>query len=105
MDEVNDGGPAFPATVATWDDDAWPCHERNGGGFVNDAHEAPGMSLRDFLAAKALPVAAEAIAFGLRKDGDNPYYTYEEEATANMVAESAYCIADAMLRFRKVKIE
>lgn len=91
MDGVNeDGGPAFPVKIEI-DEEVFD--------------QCPGMTLRDFLAAKALPVAAEAMAFGLRADDHNPQYTYEDETDADMLAEGAYCIADAMLRFRKVKIQ
>lgn len=89
MDEVNDGGPAFPVKIEI-DEDVFD--------------QCPGMTLRDFLAAKALPVAADEIARALRQDKILPVYYYEDPKDANILAEAAYCIADAMLRFRKVKI-
>jgi hypothetical protein len=68
--------------------------------LVIDKGDAERVALRDYFAAMAIPVAHEAYAHGRRKDGDNAHYTYEDEIDAGLIAESAYCIADAMLAAR-----
>jgi len=70
MINFNDGGAAFPGAGTT------------------------GMSLRDYFAAKALPVAWKAF-----EDG---YFGHVEADSINLsVAECAYQMADAMLSARK----
>ena len=71
MSARNDGGPAFPSI---------------GEGFGNPLYSAPGMSLRDYFAAQALP-------FCLAEFGSNA----EDQ---RQFAEAAYQIADAMLAER-----
>lgn len=65
----HDGGPAFPAHPSALGD-----------------HD--GMSLRDYLATKAMQSIRADQSFGLRNDPD-------------IVADRAYEQADAMLRARK----
>lgn len=71
---IDDGGPAFPRTGA-------------------DGHTSPqsGMSLRDFFAAAALPVAWKAY-HSMAIAGDNPSLE---------IAEAAYQLSDAMIKARK----
>ena len=52
----------------------------------------PGMTLRDYFAAKAMPVAWEAYDKG---------YTGEDENVTVEIAKHAYQIADEMLEARK----
>jgi len=86
---TNDGGPAFPATVAGDGDEAWPCHADTANGFLEDAHEAPGMSLRDYFAAKAMSGILAGVNSRLACGADEA-----------MVAKDAYAIADSMLAAR-----
>jgi hypothetical protein len=65
-----------------------------------DESDVDRVVLRDYFAAMAIPIAHDAYAHGRRKDGDNAHYTYEDEIDAGLIAESAYCIADAMLAAR-----
>tara|TARA_R110000868_G_scaffold397765_1_gene670614 strand:+ start:605 stop:835 length:231 start_codon:yes stop_codon:yes gene_type:complete len=71
---IDDGGPAFPRTGA-------------------DGHTSPqsGMSLRDFFAVAALPVAWKAY-HSMAISGDNPSLE---------IAETAYQLSDAMIKARK----
>lgn len=75
MSKQNNGGPAFPVT----DDVA-----RNADGVLTFV--APGMTLRDYFAAKAMQ--------GMLSDADF-------DAPAKRIAYSAYLMADAMLAARK----
>ena len=71
MSAVHDGGPAFPLHIPT--------------PMAGDASETiPGMSLRDYFAAKAL---AELIRGAI-------VYRFDEDA------QRAYSYADAMLKAR-----
>lgn len=74
---INNGGPAFPC-------DRIPTKE--GGMVISD-----GMTLRDYFAAKALPVAWSAYDKG---------YTGLPECVEQSIAHHAYQMADAMLRAR-----
>lgn len=74
MNELNDGGPAFPRP-----------HSESDYGF-HDLQE--GMTLRDYFAAKAMQALIED---GLKRDGS---------ATVRNVAKDAYRMADAMLAAR-----
>ena len=72
MSTPKDGGPAFPIT-----------------GYPRD----PGMTLRDYFAAAALPgIITGAVVAGLGPDDKHTYDT---------VAARAYAQADQMLRLRK----
>lgn len=72
---TDDGGPAFPfATV--------------------DGYLCLGMTLRDYFAAKAIPVAT-------KWEEDSPTYDNGQNPTFQGVAERAYLLADAMLKARK----
>jgi hypothetical protein len=73
---INDGGPAYPVSGPNGDH--------------------PGMSLRDYFAAKAMPAimmaADQAFIAGHRGD---------RVPTLNEYAKDAYRIADAMLKARE----
>jgi len=75
--DMNDGGPAFPSDEKGFNYD---------GQYVVNAH--PGMTLRDYFAAKALQ--------GFLAN-NNASGTPESNATA------AYTFADAMLKARDYK--
>lgn len=78
------GGPAFPGTYSARSD--------QGRGPVTEFHDK-GLSLRDYFAAKALPVAWKAF-----EDG---YFTNEGWDSINEgVAVCAYQMADAMIAAR-----
>lgn len=71
------GGSAFPRAG----------HHENGNGKTD------GMTLRDYFAAKAMPLAWRAA-----EDG---YFDTGEDSINSDVATCAYQIADAMLKARK----
>lgn len=73
MNNTNTGGPAFPFT--DW----------------HDAPVCPGMTLRDYFAAKAISELTRVYSFG---NADPLDY-------ADGIAEDAYLIADAMLKARE----
>ena len=75
MSKINNGGPAFPL--------------HGGVEQLETSLPLQGMTLRDYFAAKALPVAWEAY--------DKGYVTYEAEDVTDGIAEHAYQLADAML--------
>lgn len=72
MSTINDGGPAFPV----------------GSG---DMRDPVGMTLRDYFAAKAMPLAWKIFDEGYSPDAVTP----------ENIAKAAYQIADAMLAARK----
>lgn len=52
---IDDGGPAFPATVQEDGNAQYPEHSGDGAGtFLGPAYEHPGMSLRMWLAGQAM---------------------------------------------------
>ena len=73
MSDTNTGGPAFPV----------------GSG---DMRDPTGMTLRDYFAAKAMQVLTTKLA----STGDMHVFD-------DAVAESAYAMADAMLKERDAK--
>jgi len=77
VSETDDGGPAFPVEP----------HDEISTTFEYSSH--PGMSLRDWFAGKAM----QSILVGI-ECGPND--------VANVV-ESAYILADAMMKQRQVK--
>ena len=76
---INDGGPAYPHTTQ-WDG-------------ITPAINHHGISIRDYFAAAALPVAWGAYD-SMAIAGDNP----NQE-----IAQAAYQLADAMLKAREAK--
>ena len=80
MSAIKDGGPAFPF------------EEKEGNGTHYYSH--PGMSLRDYFAAKALPTIIECCKGDTRKDG---------ETLTDYFARMSYDVADAMLAAREVQ--
>ena len=79
MTQIDNGGPAFPTD-----------NERQ---VASNAWHYEGMTLRDYFAAKALPVIVKDYAESAQKVG-------WDEGWQNGVAMDAYALADAMLRAR-----
>jgi hypothetical protein len=73
MSKTNTGGPAFPAGERFEGVDGW--------------HTEPGMTLRDYFAAKAMQCMGELMT--------KPY------SNLDSTAEIAYKMADAMLKARE----
>ncbi len=82
MNPRNDGGPAFPDSLAQ-----------------KPVHGTSGMSLRDYFAAAALPAVLTYSA--QLKDS----HQREKALQPQVVAHNAYGIADAMLETRQGKRE
>ena len=62
-----------------------------------------GMDLRDYFAAKALPVVFKMIAFNHKRNlGSDFEWTYDEEEF-EVLADMSYGIADAMMKARETK--
>ena len=80
----NNGGPAFPL----------PRHTRKYCDKTQDYIQDDGMTLRDYFAAKAMQSAY------FHFSGDENGHT--KHWTAEGLAESAYSMADAMLKAREV---
>jgi len=78
MNKINEGGAAFPGAM----------HADHKGIIHSCEH---GMTLRDYFAAKALPVAFSAMESG---------YFESDENMALEIAICSYQMADAMLAAR-----
>ncbi len=76
MTEIKDGAPAFP----TDSDNYGP------------KYSGAGMTLRDYFAAKALPVATQWETESPTGNSKDPFPFFDG------IAARAYCLADAMLR-------
>lgn len=93
MDEIETGGPAFPCETPLTNE---------GDVLVN-----PGMTLRDYFAAKALPAAFKYVALIEDDETGKPYgFHFNADGSnissdCNMTADCAYEMADAMLIARK----
>jgi len=74
---IHTGGPAFPRAGKEWGNQAW-----------TEAMAEEGMSLRDYLAAKAMQALLS------HPDGD-------QISNPVIYAQAAYVLADAMLEVRK----
>jgi hypothetical protein len=95
---IDDGGPAFatpPATYKKWDD---------GEEYEKTRDGQPGMTLRDYFAAKAMASIIREAHKDARTDGTTIMYGYEGEGWVHAQASAleAYVMADAMLAARKV---
>ena len=75
----------------------------NPPAFPNDVAKHPfdkeGMTLRDYFAAKAMPVAMETLRQDWTKDDGDEWYWNPSER--ELIAEHAYQLADAMLKARE----
>jgi hypothetical protein len=92
-DGVNDGGPAFPVSINKFKWIGAPVQIAPGqfvdGEDIFEIVNYPGMSLRDYFAAKALQ--------GICSISEKFYDTMEPET----IATAAYMLADAMIRAGK----
>lgn len=89
MNEIKDGGPAFPHSVQRWNDSF---------GSVD------GMTLRDYFATRAPEPKAERMAIERQSDHNrNPYNDAHKPKLRSDVeirCDLAYEYADAMLKAR-----
>lgn len=65
----------------------------------NTTHYDSGMELRDYFAAKALPFVMQDIKEDLVSDDEWSGWFFER-TVADMMAETAYLVADAMMKMR-----
>ena len=79
--------PAFPQSDPI-DDGSHPSYGKDRG-----------MTLRDYFASKAMPVALKIMMHGYKRDDDN--WSWEHEDDNALLAELSYEIADAMLKVRE----
>ena len=86
--KINDGGPAFPV--------AGHCVDASGA-YCGDVVNSKGLSLRDWFAGQALPQIHVSLRIAI-DNGTVRNCDFEE-----LVAASAYIIADAMLAARNKK--
>lgn len=64
----------------------------NTGGPAFPAHGLPGMDLRDYFAAKALPTVS---SYWMKTDDP-----FQDNDVAEIIARDCYIVADAMLKAR-----
>lgn len=83
MSNTNTGGPAFPIERQT----------------IAEQYGSVGMTLRDYFAAKAMPLAMNRLRENYNKDlGDE--WAWENDDWES-ISEHAYKMADAMLKARE----
>lgn len=87
-----DGGPAFPEVFSTFET------ERNS---LVDVYSAGGMSLRDYFAAKALPLAHADYPNLREYDLKAMFGDRGGLQSHEIIAALAYRMADAMLKKRE----
>ena len=92
---INDGGPAFPCAKEISRKDEVDIDSRTVFYDVPQYQHFPGMTLRDYFAAKALTLTW-VVEHKFPLNGREP--TYES------VAQKAYLMADAMLAERSKKV-
>ena len=73
---------------------AFPFVAKDKTGMIINA----GMSLRDYFAAKAMPVALKTIMHDYTRDDE--HWSWEGSVDNNILAELSYEMADAMLKAR-----
>ncbi|HEF4774347.1 hypothetical protein L0Z16_03475 [Burkholderia multivorans] len=93
MNKINDGGPAFPAAWAN-DSDLNAIAPNGQVCPPFSSIPLPGMSLRDYFAAKAMRVCAP------RHVHPDSEVRYVAPISFDDLANDAYALADAMLRAR-----
>ena len=67
--------------------------------WTHDNVTCTGMTLRDYFAAKAMPVAMETLRQDWTKDMGEEWYWNRSEL--ELIAEHSYKLADAMLKARE----
>lgn len=80
------GGPAFPTTAEN---------------YSNYHPSGDGMTMRDYFAAKSLPMAMEEYRFVTSNQGQAMGVDWEAKYGLSSVARMAYDLADAMLEARQ----
>lgn len=85
------GGPAFPVETQLNPISGKEHRYQTGDNYL---YQFPGMTLRDYFAAKAMQ--GWLSSYGI--DAVHPVLS----GSANAMAESAYALADAMLKIREV---
>lgn len=83
-EKIDTGGPAFPVSTA----EASVGHQDGPNTW-----QFPGMTLRDYFAAKAMQSILDS----------GHHFNIERSIVSKAVAELAYYYADAMLKAREVK--
>lgn len=74
-------------------------HDTSGPAFpVGPAF--PGMTLRDYFAAKAMPLAMRRLQYNYQASSDVGNWFWDDDDW-DAIAEHSYAIADAMLRARQ----
>lgn len=95
MDEINDGGPAFPRTA---EDTLNPITDMSG-----DIANA-GMSLRDYFAIRAPDPSNEEInmqmQFDISRNPHNDYHKAPRRSKFEIIAQHKFAYADAMIKAR-----
>jgi hypothetical protein len=86
MTKPDNGGPAFPRDKLAWD---------FGSDDMTMRNAQPGMTLRDYFAAKAMH-ALMTIPFGEWKDANG-----SQIGNVDQYASESYAMADAMLEARQ----
>ena len=82
MNKINMGGPAFPSKKRVYID----------GYLTKEFEPVDGMTLRDYFAAKAMPLAWKIYDEG---------YSMNDVSSEN-IAKVSYQLADAMLKAREM---
>jgi hypothetical protein len=99
-EKTNDGGPAFPSGVVR--KTRQRPHDAGSDFIVSDIAEPrhPGLSLRDYFAAKALMgLLAEPIG-ECQSTASYMAESIEGDQPGDLLARAAYRLADAMIRAR-----
>lgn len=81
---IDNGGPAFPTEIGTNIDGGFQCG--------NERWHCPGLSIRDYFAAKAMQADLT---------GHIGHYGHESHWPVDQMASHAYEVADAMLKARQ----
>ena len=77
------------------DQAAFPFVAKDKTGMIINA----GMSLRDYIAVKAMPVALKTLMHDYTRDDED--WSWEGSVDNDMLAELSYEMADAMLKARE----
>jgi hypothetical protein len=70
---------------------------------VNKFDDCEGMDLRDYFAAKALPLAMKWIEHNYTREMNGDWSWHSEDEDEREIAEIAYHMADAMMQAREGK--
>ena len=66
-------------------------------------HRSEGMDLRDYFAARCIPIVQKMIAHNHAMNLGNKFQWEYDEEEFEIMADMAYGIADAMMKAREVK--